>query len=300
MTGSGAHVALLVCPASGLGHAGRIAGTVAQTLRGAVDRLEPLVAGSAEGTAELAAAAVRDGVDVLVVLAGDGGVHQALQACAGTPTALAVVPAGTGNDLAVALGLPNDSMAALSAVVDALREGRRRRIDLGRISRTTWFGTVLCAGFDAAVNERANAMSWPRGPRRYDVAIVRELLGLRPRPVVLGTEEGKVELEATLVAVGNTTSYGGGIPVCPDADIADGYLDVTVVGEMSRRQLVRMLPTLRSGRHVDHPAVTTMRARRVLLGGHNDWIAYADGERQTVLPITVECVPAALTVVAPA
>jgi diacylglycerol kinase (ATP) len=128
---------------------------------------------------------------------------------------------------------------------------------------------------------------------------VRELARLRPQPLVLGTEEGKLELDATLVAVGNTTSYGAGIPVCPHADPADGCLDVTVVGEMSRGQLVRMLPTLRTGRHVDHPAVTTLRARRVLLGGHNDWIAYADGERQTVLPITVECVPSALTVVAP-
>ncbi|GDY28576.1 diacylglycerol/lipid kinase family protein [Gandjariella thermophila] len=300
MTTSCARAALLVCPASGLGRAARMAGTAAEALRGAVGKLDPLVADSAKGTAELAAAAVRDGVDVLVVLGGDGGVHHALQACAGSDTALAVVPAGTGNDFAAALGLPADPMAALSSVVGALRDGRRRRVDLGRISRATWFGTVLCAGFDSAVNERANAMSWPRGPRRYDIAIVRELARLRPQPLVLGTDEGKAELEATLVAVGNTTSYGGGIPICPDAETADGYLDVTVVREMSRRELVRMLPTLRTGRHVEHPAVTTLRARRVLLGGDNDWIAYADGERQTVLPITVECVPAALTVVTPA
>jgi diacylglycerol kinase (ATP) len=297
--GSGPRAALLVCPASGLGQAGRIAGTVADALRAVVGKLELLVAGDARGSSELAAAAVRDGVDVLVVVGGDGAAHHALQACAGTGTALAVVPAGTGNDFAAALGLPEDPLAALASVVDALRDGARRRMDLGRISSEEWFGTVLCAGFDAAVNERANAMSWPRGPRRYDLAILAELARLRPQQVVIGTDTGKLELEATLVAVGNTTSYGGGIPVCPDADPVDGYLDVTVVGQLSRRQLVRMLPTLRTGRHTDHPAVTTLRTRRVLLGGRNDWVSYADGERQAPLPLTVECCPAALTVIAP-
>jgi len=260
--GSGPRAALLMCPASGLGQAGRIAGTVAEALRAVVGKLELLVAGDARGTSELAAAAVRDGVDVLVVVGGDGAAHHALQACAGTGTALAVVPAGTGNDFAAALGLPEDPLAALASVVDALRDGMRRRMDLGRISSEEWF-----------------------------LAILAELARLRPQQVVIGTDTGKLELEATLVAVGNTTSYGGGIPVCPDADPVDGYLDVTVVGHLSRRQLVRMLPTLRTGRHIDHPAVTTLRTRRVLLGGRNDWVSYADGERQAPLPLTVECCP---------
>ncbi|MBB5954086.1 diacylglycerol kinase (ATP) [Saccharothrix tamanrassetensis] len=283
--------ALLVCPASGKGRAARMAGSVAARLRTAVDRLDLHVASSSEGTAALARRAVDDGVDVLVVLGGDGGAHLGVQACAGTPTALAVVPAGTGNDLAAALGT-----TSVDDVVDALCARSTRALDLGRLGNGTWFATVLCAGFDSAVNERANGMRWPAGPRRYDLAIVAELAALRPEPLVVETEDERLEVDALLVAIGNTTSYGGGIPVCPDADAADGLFDITVVGAAPRRTLLRMLPTLRTGRHVDHPAVRTLRAKSVRLSGPS-WVGYADGERMHGLPLPVECRSAALLAV---
>lgn len=285
------HAALLVCPASGQGRAARLAGSVASRLRSAVDKLDLHVADSAEGTAALARRAVAEGVDVLVVLGGDGGAHLAVQACAQSGTSLALVPAGTGNDLAAVLGT-----STADDVVTALRSGQRRRLDLGRLSTGAWFATVLCAGFDSAVNERANAMRWPAGPRRYDLAILAELASLRVVPLVLETEHGVEEIDATLVAVGNTPNYGGGIPVCPGADPADGLFDVTVVSAMSRRRLVGMLPTLRTGHHVDHPAVRTMRAKSVRLASAA-WVAYADGERMHELPLTTTCVPDALSVV---
>ncbi|GAA2788135.1 YegS/Rv2252/BmrU family lipid kinase [Crossiella cryophila] len=291
-------LALLVSPASGAWSAARVAGSVAAALRPAVTELRALSAGSGEHLAQLAKAAVADGVDVLAVLGGDGAAHAAVQACAGSSTALAVIPAGTGNDLATALGLPGGSREAATALAEALRAGARRRLDLGRIAGGGYFATVLCAGFDSAVNERTNRMRWPAGPRRYDLAILAELANLRPRQLLLETVSGRIEVEATLVAVGNTTSYGGGIPICPAADPADGELDVTVVGAASRRLLLRILPTLRTGGHVDHPVVSTFRARKVQLGGDNGWVAYADGERQARLPVTVRAVPGALTVVA--
>lgn len=83
----------------------------------------------------------------------------------------------------------------------------------------------------------------------------------------------------------------------PAADANDGLFDVTVVEGGTRSMLARMLPTLRTGRHVEHPAVRTFRAREVSLSGDNGWIAYADGERQEALPVSVRTVPGALTVV---
>jgi diacylglycerol kinase (ATP) len=288
---------LLVSPSAGMGAAARVAGRVAATLRGAVDRLDTMVADSAEGSAALARRAVDSGVDVLVALGGDGLAHLAVQACAGSTTALAVVPAGTGNDLARALDVPADPLTAAVVVADALRLGRFRPLDLGRVSGGSWFATVLCAGFDSAVNERANQLRWPRGPRRYDLAILSELSRLRPHPLVVETDTETINLDATMVAVGNLPYYGGGIPICPDARSDDGLLDITVVGATSRRDLVAILPRLRSGRHIDHPAVQTLRARSVHLAGQNHWVAYADGERQARLPLTVRCAPAALSVV---
>jgi diacylglycerol kinase (ATP) len=284
------HAALLVCPASGKGRAARIAGTVAATLREAVDRLDLHVGSSAESAARLARKAVDDGADVLVVLGGDGGAHLGVQACAESPTSLAVVPAGTGNDLAAVLGTRN-----VDDVVAGLHS--RKRLDLGRVDSGTWFATVLCAGFDSAVNERANAMRWPAGPRRYDIAILAELAALKAVPLVVETEHGVEELEATLVAVGNTPCYGGGIPICPRADPTDGQFDVTVVSSVSRTALVRMLPTLRTGEHVEHHAVRTVRAKSIRLASEHGWVGYADGERVRELPLSATCVPGALSVI---
>ncbi|MEV0055090.1 diacylglycerol kinase family protein [Saccharopolyspora shandongensis] len=287
---------LVINPAAGGGLSAKVVGELVGHLRGVCD-VKTVLAADARGTADAAKRAVADGADVLAVVGGDGVAHLAVQACAESATALALIPAGTGNDLARGLGVPRDPVAAARAVAEALRAGERRRIDLGKVAGGGWFATVLCAGFDSRVNARANRMRWPRGQRRYDLAVVRELLGLRPMPLRVETDAGTTELIATLVAVGNTACYGGGIPVCPDADAADGLLDLTVVGEVARRDLVRILPSLRTGRHVEHPAVLTLRAQRVRLGGENGWMAYADGEPQARLPLSMRCVPGALTVV---
>ncbi len=268
---------------------------MAQRLRAEVDRLDLLVANTVEESRALMARSHSDGLDVLVVLGGDGAAHQGVQFCAGTDVALALVPSGTGNDLARALGVPPDPLAAVAELVAALRSGRRRRIDLGRVAGT-WFATVLCSGFDAAVNARANRMRWPSGPRRYDLAILAELASFRAGPVTVETETELLELDAMLVAVGNTAWYGGGIPICPGAEPDDGLFDVTVVGKAGRGELLRILPSLRTGRHVERPGVRTLRAREISVAGAS-WPAYADGEPLGTLPVSLRCVPDALTVV---
>jgi diacylglycerol kinase (ATP) len=291
----GIHAALAVHPDSGHGAAAKIAGTVAARLREGVDRLDLLVANSVAESRDLMKRSRAEGLDVLVVLGGDGAAHQGVQFCAGTDIALGLVPSGTGNDLARALGGPTDPLTAVDALVARLRACTRRKIDLGKVA-DTWFATVLCCGFDAYVNERANRMRWPSGPRRYDVAILAELAAFRPRPVMIRTDAETLELDATLVAIGNTAWYGGGVPICPGAQPDDGFFDVTVVGKVSRRRLLRMLPSLRTGRHLEHADVRTLRAREIRLDG-NDWPAYADGEPLGTLPISVRCVPGAITLV---
>jgi diacylglycerol kinase (ATP) len=286
---------LVINPAAGGGLSAKVVGELTDHLR-AVCEVRTVIATDTSGTESAVRRAVEDQADVLAVVGGDGIAHLAVQACAESSTSLAIIPAGTGNDLARSLGIPREPVAAARAAAKAISAGARRRIDLGKIAGTGWFATVLCAGFDAKVNARANRMRWPRGQRRYDFALLRELLGLRARPVRLETERGVLDVEATLIAVGNTGWYGGGIPICPDTLDDDGLFDVTVVGRVPRRELVRILPRLRTGRHVDHPAVTTLRAKSVRLGGENGWLAYADGEPQARLPLTIRCTPGALSV----
>lgn len=276
-------IALLVNPTAARGRAAGVGGLVERRLR--EHGLDVTVVPDAGRST---------GADALVVVGGDGTVHRALPALVGMATALAVIPAGSGNDLAVDLGVPGDPLAA----ADLVASGRIRRIDVGMADDRP-FATVLCTGFDAAVAARANGLRWPRGPRRYDVAVLAEVARLRPSPLTLELDGERSEHLVTLVAVGNTRLYGGGLRICPDADPADGQLDVTVVGPVTRRELLRVALTLRTGRHVEHPAVRRYRARAIALTG-TGLTAYADGEPVGPLPVHVSIRPGALDVVVPA
>ncbi|SDD25913.1 diacylglycerol kinase [Geodermatophilus telluris] len=288
-------VAVLVGPAAGRGRARAVLPAVLAVLRrgGLAPRVLP--AADRAGAERAAAGAVAAGAAAVLAVGGDGTAHAALQAVAGASTPLAVVPAGTGNDLARALGVPPEPVAAAAAAAADLREGAVGTLDAGRAAGR-WWATVLCCGFDAAVAERAARLRRPRGPRRYDVAVLAELARLRPREVTLTLDGRPRTLPVTLVAVGNTAWYGGGLRICPAADPADGLLDVTVVGPVSRRELVRTRPRLAAGSHVGHPAVTVHRAARVELAGAG-LTTWADGEPVAALPVLAEAVPGALLVV---
>jgi diacylglycerol kinase (ATP) len=288
-------VAVLVSPSAGRGRARSVAGDVLAELRRGGLAPRVLAADTAVGAERAAAGAVAAGAGAVVAVGGDGTAHAALQAAAGTSVPLAVVPAGTGNDLALALGIPSDPVAAVRAAAADLAAGTHRRLDLGRTAGR-WWATVLCCGFDSAVTDRANRLRWPRGRRRYDVAILAELARLRPREVTVTLDGDRRTLPVTLVAVGNTPWYGGGMKVCPAADPDDGRFDVTVVGPVTRLDLARWRPRLSAGTHVTHPAVTVHRAARVELSCPGVR-SYADGEPIAPLPATAECVPAALRVV---
>jgi diacylglycerol kinase (ATP) len=179
-------------------------------------------------------------------------------------------------------------------------DGPVRRIDLGR-AEGRWFATVLSSGFDSKVTQRANRMRWPHGRPRYTVAILAELAALRPIRYRLELDDEVVELDATLAAVGNGRSYGGGMLMCPHARLDDGLLDVTVVGASGRGRLLRLLPTVYRGTHVQVDGVHTFRARRVGLSAldGSGITADADGEPVGMLPIVVESAPGALRVIVP-
>jgi diacylglycerol kinase (ATP) len=239
------------------------------------------------------------GVDGLVVVGGDGMASLAVNIVAGTGVPFGVVAAGTGNDLARGLGLPHDDPAeGIEALVAAL-EREPRAIDAGVIRREAsapvWFAGIVSAGFDALVNERANRMTRPKGPSRYTLALVRELVTFRPRRYAISIDGVRREQAAMLVSVANNSSLGGGMTLVPHADLADGLLDVFIVHPLSRARLVAVFPKVFKGEHTTHPKVEFVQARRVSLQA-DDVVAYADGERVGPLPIDVEVVPGALRV----
>lgn len=221
-------------------------------------------------------------------------VHIAVQALANTKTTLGIIPAGTGNDISRCLDIPrNDPQAAADVVVGS----HVRTIDLARAG-ATYFVSVLAAGFDAKVNERANSFLWPKGQWRYNLATLAELRVFEPLPYTLEMDGVVRHLDAMLVAVGNGPSFGGGLRITHGAQIDDGWLDVAIIKPISKLELVRTYPKLYTGKHVRHPQYEHRRVRSITVAAPGI-VAYADGERLGPLPLTVDVAPNALRVWSP-
>jgi diacylglycerol kinase (ATP) len=286
-------IALLANPTSGRGRGARARDIALTRLRSTGLTVRSLEGRDADEALDLARRCVADGVGSLVVVGGDGMVHLGVQAVAGTGTSLGIIPAGTGDDVARYFELPRKDPLAAADIVAA---GRTRTVDLAR-SGTKHFVTVLAAGFDAVVNERANSMTWPKGQMRYNVATLAELRTFEPIPYTLELDGVRRNLEAMLVAVGNGPSFGGGLRITEGAVLDDGLLDVVIIKPMSKLSLVRTYPKLFKGTHVTHPQYEHHRVRRVTVAAPGI-VSYADGERFGALPLTIECAPGALTVLA--
>ncbi|MFI1258444.1 diacylglycerol kinase [Streptomyces netropsis] len=310
-------ITLFVNPTAGRGRGARATLPAARVLREAGFGVRTVLGEDAPDALRRAREAVAAGTDALIAVGGDGMVSLALQAVAGTTTPLGVVAVGTGNDFARASGLPvRDPEAAARLIAGALKGDGGRPVDLGRVVRGdgtgpggpgragTWFGTVLASGFDSRVNDRGNRMRLPIGRLRYDVAVLAELATLGPLPYRIGFDDGpKRQVAATLIAVGNGGSYGGGMRICGDARMDDGLFDVTIVGPCSRSTLLKVFPRVYKGTHLDHPRVTVHRAAKVTLEAALDTprrtagagiTGYADGEPLGPLPLTAETVPGAV------
>jgi diacylglycerol kinase (ATP) len=289
-----AQIALLTNPTAGKGRGHGMSARVAPRLRTAGFDVRELVGRDPDEALDLARECVADGVETLAVIGGDGMVHLAVQALVGSPTRLGLIPAGTGNDVARYLDLPRKDV---EAATDVLIRGNERTIDVARVG-STYFVTVLAAGIDARVNERANAMSWPRGQMRYNLATLAELRTFEPIPYVLEIDGRTERFDAMMVAVGNGSSFGGGLRITEGALLDDGLLDVVAILPMSKPALIWTYPKLFRGTHVHHPQYRHWAARTVTVAAP-DVVAYADGERIAPLPLTVEVVPRSLRVVVP-
>lgn len=292
-------IGVLVNPTSGKGKGRDHAPAVLAGLGARGDEVITIQGRSASDAAAQIADAMAAGLDDLVAVGGDGTVYLALQSVVGTSTKLGIVPLGTGNDAATGFGIP---IKDVSAAVNVILDGNAKPFDVGQV--TTDDGTrahflcVLTTGFDSLVNERANAMTRPSGDARYVVALVAELRrfgALNYRMVLDGSE---VRHRAMIVSMGNGTSYGGGMKICPDADLHDGMLDLVRVDEMSRFKLVRLFPSIYPGRHVRRPEVHQQRIKTARIEAPGG-VAYADGERVGLLPVDVAALPGAVQVLVP-
>ncbi|MGD8201408.1 diacylglycerol/lipid kinase family protein [Ornithinimicrobium sp. W1679] len=290
---------------SGRGGAAALGAEAVVRLRSQGHDVVEISAGSREEAFDRCRAQVADGVDVLVVAGGDGIVSLAADLCAGTSTAVGILPAGTGNDNARSLSIPFDAAGALQTLVG----GHRRTVDVLRVEELDRhvLGSVD-AGLDARIAHRATLLPRRLGALSYTVAALVEIARLPRTPplryrLTVTSDAGAPateELDALVVVPANMPFVGGGLLVAPDADPADGLLDLVVIRPLSPRRALTLLRAVRAGRHTRMPEVQVRRTTRVRIEGPADVLAHGDGEALAPLPLTVGVVPSALQVVAPA
>ncbi len=228
-------------------------------------------------------------LDGIIAVGGDGLAHLILQSAVPANIPIAFIPGGTGNDFVRTLGW---SLDEITGYLQRVFETSPANIDLGLVDGE-WFAAVLSSGFDAVVNERANVLKWPKGPMRYNAAMALELPKFKAIHYEIELDDQVISTQAMLIAIGNGSSYGGGMRVCPDANLQDGLFDVMILRPVSIPEFIRVFPKVYSGKHVHHPEVDVYRSKRVRIEA--DTVAYADGERIGQLPISAECVMGALS-----
>ncbi len=282
---------IAINPHSGNGRGAEVAGEVVRYLSLHDISYRSVAAASAtELSSSLIAELDNKTYQGVIAVGGDGLAHLVMQIVVPRNVPFAVIPAGTGNDFVRTLGWSLDEIEAL---LERVTTTSPTPIDLGNVD-SEWFGAILSTGFDSVVNERANRLSWPRGPQRYNVAIAMELPKFKPSTYEITADGETFTTKAMLVAIGNGKSYGGGMNVCPQAQLNDGFFDITILEPVSTLEFIKVFPTVYSGSHISHPRVKTMRAKKVSINARA--IAYADGERIGPAPISAECVKdAALT-----
>jgi YegS/Rv2252/BmrU family lipid kinase len=286
-------LSLIVNPSAGGGRAGRALPEVQAALAFYGLDFHVERSRSIEHAHELALAAQQCG-ETAVALGGDGLVRALASVLKNTSGVLGVLPGGRGNDFARVLGIPPRPAAACAV----LAHGRVRALDLGQAGSESFVSIASC-GYDSTVNRIANETRLFRGNFVYTYAALRALLSWRPASFELTLDGEPRTLVAITVAVANSSTYGGGMRLAPDARLDDGLFDVVLIADVSRLEFLRGLPKVFKGTHVQLPNVEVVHAKEIEVRADHPFKMYADGDPIADLPVRLSCLPGAINVIVP-
>ena len=248
---------------------------------------------------EIAGEAATQGYSTVVAAGGDGTVNEVINGLMQIPQAmrpaLAVIPGGTGNDFARAIGTPKRAILA----VQALLNGTRKRVDVGQVNDRYYAG-ISGVGFDAEAARQANA--WPRwigGTALYVAAILKMLVTYSSVEARITIDGRAQTLRMFLLAAANTKWYGGGMLMAPHAEIDDGRLGIVYAGDLGKLETLMLLPKVYTGKHLEHPKVSHTTADEVVVESDVPLSIHADGETVGRVPARFRTVPGALEVLVP-
>jgi diacylglycerol kinase (ATP) len=296
----------LVNPASANGSTGRRWPEIARRAAAAGLQGEPLFSRSAGELTELARSAADDGAELLVVVGGDGSIHEVVNGIASREgVEIAVIVRGTGWDFARSLGLPRN----LDRGIEVALSGRPRVIDLGRATYRlpgggegqSYFANVASAGMSGAIAQRANDSSKALGGKvSYILATFAVFARWTSNEIRVSVDGETRHARMHDVIVANGLSVGGGMKLCPGAKPDDGIFDVLLIGDLTKRDLVLTMPKIFRGTHLPHPKAELLQGSSITVDAAEPLPIQLDGEQPGTTPARFEIVPQALRVRVPA
>jgi YegS/Rv2252/BmrU family lipid kinase len=264
---------------------------------------ETLETRSAADLEERAGAAARGGFGPVIVAGGDGAFQHVARGTLGTGVVLGIIPLGGGNDVARALGIPSDPIAAANLLLHAVP----REMDLIRVRLASGKETLYAGGGGMGLDAEAAALANGRfrrlpGAARYVAGALWALREFRAFRVNVELDGGQAPRSEPLLfaTVTNTPYYGGGVTLAPDARIDDGLLDVALVRKMGWRRLLELIPVALATGHIGPPDIIRYCAKRIRLSADRPVQFHGDGEVFGEAPVELECLPRAVRVLAPA
>jgi YegS/Rv2252/BmrU family lipid kinase len=286
--------ALLVNPASAGGKALDALPAVHATLDELGAPHRTVITRSIEHVAEEAGRAGERG-ETVVAVGGDGLLRPLAGVLKGTTTAIALIPAGRGNDFARVLGVPSDPAEAARVAAGA----GERLVDVASVDGTPYVG-IASFGFDSDANRIANETKRIKGDAVYLYAALRALATWKPAAFTVTVDGERSEIEGYSVGVANSKAYGGGMYAAPQAELDDGLLDIVACGRSSKLHFVSsVLPRVFKGTHLTDPSVQTMTGSVIEVATDRPFVIYADGDPIGATPATMRVEPRCLRVIAP-
>ena len=276
-------ILVVVNPAAGGGKTLRLLPRIKRWLSESPHEFSFSIPGSPdEMRSEITKASAR-GIDAILLSGGDGTVHDALPAILNANIPFGYLPGGRGNDFARNTGFTTNLRK--SCCIPS--HPSFHQLDLPIINQTPFISTAY-VGFDAEVNRLANdGKGYFGGKLGYTICVLKSLRNFKPFEIEMTIDGHRFRERVMLITVANGPYYGGGMKIAPQAIMDDGVLDVCMVKEMSKLELLRQFPKVFNGTHITHPKIIMASGKKIKITSDESREIFSDGEYVGVLP--VEC-----------
>ncbi len=290
-------VKVVVNPMAGRGRAARAIPAICRVLENGKADFDIYVTKGPGDAITAARKAADEGYQVVAAAGGDGTANEVANGIAGREAVLGVIPCGSGNDMAISLGVPRDVERACRVLLG----GNVRKRDLGRVI-DRYFVNAVGVGFDATVARMAtDRLRWlpVRGAPLYVIAVLRTLAEYRACEMIVTVDEKVMTVRPLLVAVGIGKTYAGGMKIVPDAEPDDGLYDICIIDAMGSMETLYNLPRVFTGSHTKVEKATMLRGRYVCIRSSAPVPLHMDGEVFETSSMEFTLIPGGLRAIYP-